>query len=870
MLISIFTYTITAFFNRRKYLIAIFFFAIVLFGLNPVSNGLAQDAIPTPDLSTVPTMVSDDNNALVVNGYRLNSQDFIIVCLNTAGVCTIENGEVVAASLESVGDYPQVTQALVKRGWRHILNLEEGQNLISVVAGKGEEYSNVINYLLYYSANEMNTSDAVPAALENCLSQSNDQNINPNAYNLQNEQANTVYSDQPGASEDQSSLFVYNPGERSYIGEVFSLDDNTFYNFIPYNDFLSSVPAETSTVDEVSEGVAGDMATNYETGEYGTSDLTQNQMINSRMLSGNDGLYCMYSYEVSVPEDYVDPDVHTGSGVDGGYDDDGNYNTGSGIDLDGDGVIDLDFVDVGYEYVGEECEEGGIGNCPCSDDSDCAGGNICEYGVCVGPECQDDSDCPGEICIRNRCMECTETLPCESGLLCQLDFGQCVECLSDANCLAICTDSDCICNEVYECEEVECRTDSDCANISGYSKKCTRNQCDYYYQPPPMPPSPSMKVDSSCPHYYIEIDQNEYYISSGLDNFTNKWAENKDLLKIQPDFRDSILEQKKVGIKIFEEEDELAFINDVSLKAVVYPKTVDIYPTTNADLVLTGNEKVLTQIDKYAFTYPWKSLYYLEQTKGFMDEALEAYADQNSLYKIYTFATFYLINNIKNKEAIVFDLSEIEKDDYLNILIDADRNNELETTEYSMVSGFISKEDVDRYYEVVSANEQAGRLMTEMTFDYVNLVPEVWDSKKEEWFSYPAHGLRITDQLSIIRIPNTGDTTKLRLVTRPGGYIVNSAKILEEDLNNIYYKFSYPVQDIKISGKDINADSLINDLIEYDEKRVAIDTGEHVTLYFDLEELEGEIEKIEEITGAEHEVDFFVETGGYYEVFRSK
>lgn len=74
---------------------------------------------------------------------------------------------------------------------------------------------------------------------------------------------------------------------------------------------------------------------------------------------------------------------------------------------------------------------------PCRGTVGCAAPYVCSPSAasCVLP-CVDGSDCPGFIdsCRSNICSACNGDDDCSEGLSCDLPYGRCVDCLSDAQC----------------------------------------------------------------------------------------------------------------------------------------------------------------------------------------------------------------------------------------------------------------------------------------------------------------------------------------------------------------------------------------------------------------------------------------------------
>jgi len=123
------------------------------------------------------------------------------------------------------------------------------------------------------------------------------------------------------------------------------------------------------------------------------------------------------------------------------------------------------------------------GNCvQCESDADCPTGQKCDLEThkCVLPDCNDNTDCDSGLCCRNKC--------CPPGYKCDAS-GQCIECTTDAECVAA-HGAGWKCDlTTNRCERTICTGDADCASGScniktgqccaaGYTYMSDTEQCE--------------------------------------------------------------------------------------------------------------------------------------------------------------------------------------------------------------------------------------------------------------------------------------------------------------------------------------------------------------------------------------------------------
>ncbi len=99
----------------------------------------------------------------------------------------------------------------------------------------------------------------------------------------------------------------------------------------------------------------------------------------------------------------------------------------------------------------------------------------CPKGSATCFSCATDSDCGAGVCRQGSCEACSATVPCAGGLVCEVDYGQCGSCTSNADCgpSGACEDHVCVggCGKDADCPGgfcgegrcVACRSSGDCA-----------------------------------------------------------------------------------------------------------------------------------------------------------------------------------------------------------------------------------------------------------------------------------------------------------------------------------------------------------------------------------------------------------------------
>ncbi len=811
-----------------------FFYILFLVLVLLVTNTSFANQVPDPEVSAPPTMYSSDSNELVLRGYKLPSQDQIYFCFNEEQ-CTSETGELVASGND--------------RSWYKVIVLEEGTNILSLVAKNSDSYSNILNYMVYWSQTDI--GQEIPDDLKKCLSEE---------YLGDREQADTVYSTRLNEmiSGDTSS------GSRTGYGQTLLFDDMVFINFNNETDDNTEATKDDTDNDELADTDESeakeddtDEATDIESEGSGITDsvykyyngilpsdeLSYIQDSITNIFAGKDGIYCMNKYKSVVTQSIVDNNVHTNKQPKGEYDDDGNFIPGTDTDSDGD--ISIDWGDVGYEYEGEECKDGSIGNCPCGDDEDCAEGLICtKEGICTEPECESASECNSGICDKGRCVDCKDDNSCKTGNknFCS-DYGECVECADDKHCgkMGIC--------ENEKCKDVECKSDADCVPPAGHTARCSAsNVCTFFQDISPI--SVAGGDSGGCPQFYVKLGDEIKLISSALHANNVRSSEREEVFEIPFDIdTDDLVLYTSTKYK------ELFFMNNISVEAVIHPNDKEIYVDTDGKYYLIANKIQIEPIDTYHFAYPWKLPYYYGIAEGFFDIAEENKISNPRLFDIFIKAGNYLVSTIIQKQAYEFLVSDMNTDIYL--IVEAKLKEKLFNNRY-LIGQNITNDQVSKYYDIVNNSPDASRLMYELTREYMSIIPERWEN--DQWVPILERSFVPDSKPYMV---NLGDNKRFRLVTLENGY----------DMQEFELAIAAKAQDFELMklsptyarSKDIISDTVYTDIFEYDDKRVVIAKDEVVETGYDLA---GVWDRLAEYEG--YTVTFFVRAGGYYEIFREK
>jgi hypothetical protein len=181
-------------------------------------------------------------------------------------------------------------------------------------------------------------------------------------------------------------------------------------------------------------------------------------------------------------------------------------------DTDGDGKFDFedncpmvanpDQADADMDGVGDACDNckfianpdqadsmgNGVGDAcrACKLNTDCGSGKICQFGQCV--ECIDNAQCGDRVCKQGKCEACAASTECSGKNVCS-PTGHCQECVTSADCpggqscvqaacFAQCTvDANCPGGFCAAGACVACRSNADCSGGKWCDSGTCRAQC---------------------------------------------------------------------------------------------------------------------------------------------------------------------------------------------------------------------------------------------------------------------------------------------------------------------------------------------------------------------------------------------------------
>ena len=265
--------------------------------------------------------------------------------------------------------------------------------------------------------------------------------------------------------------------------------------------------------------------------------------------------------------------------------------------------------------------EGGTGGAPpeCTEDADCASGEICVDNMCVVPlECTEDADCAsGEICVDNMCVvapECTQDADCDDGNQCSVNScvgGACttanqepgVDCDQDGGsvcdgagaCVACNTSAECA-EDDNECTEATCQNNQ-CgqANVAnGTSCDGGNGECQAGVCEPAGPPTYDLSTSVFKPYNSlldVTTGSGDPTTDCAVPDLSGNLGANltgitgKCIIILPPDVTGSItLEETSTGVFSVTGTQDLVFTIDVTIAAVA----AQVVIVTNSSTAFSG------------------------------------------------------------------------------------------------------------------------------------------------------------------------------------------------------------------------------------------------------------------------------------------